>query len=96
MKPNDFLKKGLKMGDKVSLAVQTPSYFREQKRETVTVFFRGYRILAGGSVSDGPDTLVPVFVLPKKGDGTMGRLHYYPTFFSGVLWFEHIVSVRRI
>ena len=93
MKPNTFLRKGLNMGDKVLLTVMEPRYVKNRKPKTVTVFFKGYRILCGASVSDGADTLVPVFVKPTKAGG-MGRRHYGNAAGELMPWFENIRSVK--
>lgn len=93
MKPNTFLRKGLNMGDKVILTVMEPWYVKNRKSKTVTVFFKGYRILCRASVSDGADTLVPVFVKPTKS-GRMGRRHYGNGADELKTWFENIRSVK--
>ena len=93
MKPNTFLRKGLNMGDKVLLTVSEPWYVKNRKTTKVTVFFRGYRILCGNAVSDGADTLVPVFVKLTKA-GEMGRRHYGNGTNELMTWFENIKSVK--
>lgn len=94
MNPHEFLRKSLDMGDKVELTLK--DYAGSCR---VTVFFRGYRIFCRAGVSDGPWTLIPVFVKPTKKDGTMGRIHYghadgeIPTLFGNI---DRVKIIKRI
>ena len=81
------------MGDKVELKVALK--YAPQNKNKVVVFFKGFRILCGNSVSDGYDTLVPVFVMPTKKGG-MGRRHYGNAINENMPWWENIVSIKKL
>lgn len=94
MTPQQFNRKGLTYGDKVEVGLRY-SYRPKDKVQKTTAFFKGFRILCNAYVSDGYDTLVPVFVKPTS-KGHMGRVHYGNKEGEIHPWFENIVSVRKI
>lgn len=93
---------GVDTGDKVALTLKESDllYTRHEghkpRKETLTLYFRGWRILYGQGVTNANEELVPVFVYPTKKDGTMGRRHYGWQDKEIPTWTENIVSLKII
>lgn len=88
---------GVDTGDKVALTLKEPGWYaRQPRKETLTLYFRGWRILYGQGVTNANAELVPVFVYPTKKDGTMGRRHYGWQDKEIPTWTENIVSLKII
>lgn len=92
---------GVDTGDKVALTLKEPDWYarhegHKPRKETLTLYFRGWRILCGQGVTNANAELVPVFVYPTKKDGTMGRRHYGLQDEEIPAWTENIVSLKII
>ena len=85
----------VRYGDKVVVTFRSRPWEKKKWRRKETLYFRGYRILAGAGIADDLDSLVPVFTRPCK-DGSMGRLHYGTREGESPTWWECIAAVEVV